>query len=111
MSRSDDSQAGRSQKSLSPEEILLSSLSGRSGSETPRELHIASLRDGARAAFGTGDLGAFASLMRQIADLEGFKAPPVREDDGRVTDPEEARKMVEDAARILGMEYPGRDAS
>lgn len=107
MSRTDDPQARRKREPLSPEEILLSSLSRGDGQETPRERHIATLRDGAAAAYGAGDLGAFASLMKQIADLEGFMKPPASEDDGLVTDPGEARRNVEEAARILGMIYPG----
>ena len=107
MPRSDDPQAGRGARSLSQEKILLASLSGSGGSETPREQHIASLRAGASAAYSDGDLTAFASIMRQIADLEGFRAPPASEDDGLVTDPAEARRQVEEAARILGMIFPG----
>lgn len=66
--------------------------------------HIEQLRQAAREARAVGEFGPYASMMKQIAELSGFlKVIP---EPTEQTSPEEDRRLVEEAARRLGMEYP-----
>ena len=100
VSSGDRSGGRRKREGMAVSSVLQPGVSAGSGVER----HLGELERAAREARLAQEFGAYAALMKQIAELRGYlRAPPAEE---AVSAEEQARLVTEEAAR-LGMVWPG----